>query len=644
MTTELDKNAGFVIGTAGHIDHGKSSLVLALSGKDPDRLAEEKERGITITLGFAELDLGEGIHASVVDVPGHDRFVREMISGATGIDIALLCIAADDGIMPQTKEHLAVLELLGVPSLVVALTKCDKVEDEWADEISKDVEKFLASTIYKGSKIVKVSSKEMSGLDELRGALRELTNNSTRRIYGEIVRQPVDRSFTIKGSGTVVTGTLWSGSIRTDDTLEILPSKKRARVRSIQEHDLPQEIAYAGNRVALNLNGVSTDEVRPGCMLATPGAIEPSDVFNVELTYISTPEEKKPLKSGTEVHLSHGTKEICARVFLFNGQKKTEPGSRVFAQIRADEKLPVSWCDRFIIRSYSPVTVIGGGTILQSHPRRNTNIKDGEMKLLEALRSYDEVEISRTAFELQQYPVTPKELAKYCGLSEQSCHTAIIKLISTGKATCMGEDPCVCAAKPVINRCQNVLESALRRFHLKNPNATGISKDSLKEQAFGRMDDAVFNALLATLVDRGDIVIAGGQISHTTAGMGAKNALAEARAQVSIVLQKNYQNPPFIKEIAGKAKIDTKLCQKALNAMEADGEIVRVGKDFYFHKDAIEKLKIIVVNAIKQGSSSVADLKAAMNTSRKFAVPLLEYFDEQNITKREGDGRVLVEK
>lgn len=644
MATELDKKAGFVIGTAGHIDHGKSSLVLALSGKDPDRLAEEKERGITITLGFAELDLGEGVHASVVDVPGHERFVREMISGATGIDIALLCIAADDGVMPQTKEHLAVLELLGIPSLVVALTKCDMVDDEWADAMVTDVQKFLEPSVYSGAEVVKVSSKEMKGLDELRSALRKLTTNTTRHIYGEIARQPVDRSFTIKGAGTVITGTLWSGSIRVDDTLEILPSKKRARVRSIQEHDISQKIAYAGNRVALNLNGVSTDEVKPGCMLATPGAIEPSDVFNVELAYISTPEDKKPLKTGTEVHLSHGTKEICGRVLLFNGKKTIEPGTRAFAQIRLDEKLPVSWRDRFIIRSYSPVTVIGGGTVLQSHPRRNTNIKDGEMELLKALRSSDEVEISRTAFELQQYPITPSELAKYCGLSEQACHTAIIKLISTGKATCMGEDPCVCAAKPVINRCQNILESALKRFHTKNPNATGISKDSLKEQAFGRMDNAVFNALLASLVERGDIVVAGGEISHTTAGMGAKNVLAKAREKVSIVLQKSYQNPPFIKDIAAKAKLDTKVCQKALTAMEADGEIIRIGKDFYFHKDAIEKLKIIVVNAIKQGNTSVADLKSAMNTSRKFAVPLLEYFDSQNITKREGDGRVLVEK
>lgn len=644
MENSLNKKCGFVIGTAGHIDHGKSSLVLAMSGKDPDRLKEEKKRGITITLGFAEVDLGDDIKASIVDVPGHERFVREMISGATGIDVALLCVAADDGIMPQTREHLSVIELLGVPSLVVAITKCDLADEAWISAVEDDIKNMLSTTQYAKSKIIRVSSKDKTGIDELKSTLREASKNITKEIYGEIVRQPVDRSFVINGVGTVITGTLWSGAIRENDTLEILPSHKKARVRSIQEHDKPVKIAYAGNRVALNLNGVSKEEVSPGCMIASPGAIEPSNVFNVELTYIGTDKNQNPLKTGTEVHISHGTKETCGRILLFNGEKELAANQKTFAQIRCDEKLPVSWRDKFIIRSYSPVTVIGGGTILQSHPRRNTNLKDGELELLEALRTTDEVEISRTAFQLQQYPITPSELSKYCGLSEQACHVAIIKLISTGKATCLGEDPCVCAAKPVINRCQNILESALKRFHTKNPNATGISKESLKEQAFGRMDDAVFTALLQNLQEKGDIIISGGEISHSSAGLGAKNALNDAKKKISIVLQKSDQNPPFIKDIAASAKIDSKLAQKALTALEKDGEIVRIGKDFYFHKDAIEKLKIIVESAIKNGSSSVADLKTAMNTSRKFAVPILEYFDKVGLTRREGDGRVLVSK
>lgn len=641
MADEVKNAPSFIIGTAGHIDHGKSSLVLALSGKDPDRLAEEKERGITITLGFAELKLPGGIHAGVVDVPGHERFVREMIAGATGIDIALLCIAADDGIMPQTKEHLSVLELLGVQTCVVALTKCDTVDDEWADVVAKDVENYLVPTPYAGCEIIKVSSKTGRGLEELKEALVRAYKKTQRHILGETARQPIDRVFTIKGAGTVITGTLWAGSIRLDDTLEILPTRKKTRVRSIQIHDVPQQIAYAGNRVALNLNGVSTDDVRPGYMLASPGTIQPTDVFDVDFKYIASPETSKPLKSGSDVHVSHGTKETVGRILFLNGQKEIKAGESAFAQIRTNEKLPVSYRDRFVIRSYSPVEVIGGGTVLRCHPRRKTNLKDQEIKLLEALKSTDEDAIVAAAFEMQQQPITARTLGRFCGLPQDDVKVALIKMREVDKSVCVDPKCGIFATKPVFNSCLNTIESALKRFHTKEPKATGVTKEHLKELSFSHIDNVVFDALLGRLEERGVIFINNGEISHTSAGAGAKAALNDANSKVLAVLNEAGQNPPFIKDIAGLAKLDTKMCSKSLTALEGEGKIVRVGKDFYFPADVMQDLKSKIISAIKGGAGSVAELKDALNTSRKYAVPILEHFDNEGVTRREGDVRVL---
>ena len=639
MSDETKTNV--VIGTAGHIDHGKSSLVLALSGKDPDRLAEEKERGITITLGFAELKLPDGIHAGVVDVPGHERFVREMIAGATGIDVALLCIAADDGIMPQTREHLNVLRLLGVPTCVVALTKCDTVDEDWADVIAADVKNYMIGTPYEGCDIVKVSSKTGMGLDELKSSLAKACKGTTHHILGDTARQPIDRVFTIKGAGTVITGTLWSGSIRIDDTLEILPTRKKTRVRSIQIHDVPKKVAEAGNRVALNLVGVSTDDVRPGYMLSTPNTIKPTDTFDVEFTYVASADGAKGLKSGASVHVAHGTREVVGRLLLFNGKKEVLPGEKVFAQIRENEKLPVSYLDRYVVRSYSPVEVIGGGTVLRAHPRRKTNIKENEMKLIEALAKRNQDEIVACAFEMQTQPITPKSLSMFCGIPEDDCKVSLIKLKEVDKSVCVDNKCCIFATKEIFNNCLNTIESALKRFHAKEPSATGISKEHLKELSFNHIDSEVFDALLNRLVERGAIFVNGGEISHSSAGAGAKAVQNEAEEKIIKLLKSADQNPPFIKDISGLCKLDTKICSKALTSLESRGEIVRIGKDFYFEKSVIERMKELVKTTLLNGEGTVANLKSAMNTSRKFAVPILEHFDKLGFTKREGDIRVL---
>ena len=311
MTTESKRD--LVLGTAGHIDHGKSTLVQALTGTDPDRLSEEKQRGITIELGFAQLELPDGSAMGVVDVPGHERFVRQMIAGSTGIDVALLCIAADDGIMPQTEEHLAVLQLLAVPTCVVALTKCDLVDEEWALFMEDEVRTRLAGTPYATAAIVPVSARTGQGLDMLREAIQLAARGTAGRAEQEAMRLPVDRSFTIKGAGTVVTGTLWSGIAHVGDEVEVLPSGLRTRIRGIQMHGQAVEQASSGHRTALNLNAVTTDDVRPGSFICTPDAVTPTDHFDVDITYLGLPDQDKPLETGCRVHVAHGTTECIGR-------------------------------------------------------------------------------------------------------------------------------------------------------------------------------------------------------------------------------------------------------------------------------------------------------------------------------------------
>ena len=322
-----------VLGTAGHIDHGKSSLVRALTGVDPDRLEEEKRRGITITLGFAQLALPDGRAVGVVDVPGHEKFVKHMIAGATGIDVALLVIAADDGVMPQTVEHVAVLQTLGITRCVVALTKIDLVDDEWRAFMKGEVEAWLANTAYAHAPVIEVSSKTGEGLDELKSALQAECDKAEHVKHGSLLRLPVDRVFTIKGAGTVVTGTLWSGTARPGDEIEILPEGARTRIRSVQMHNQPVEAAPAGNRVALNLNNVKTDEVHVGDMLCAPASIEPTDQIDVRLTYIDVAGTGKPLATGARMHVAHGTREVLGRVLLCDKVPQLAPGGSVYAQM-----------------------------------------------------------------------------------------------------------------------------------------------------------------------------------------------------------------------------------------------------------------------------------------------------------------------
>ena len=632
-----------VLGTAGHIDHGKSSLVLALTGTDRDRLAEEKQRGITIELGFARLVLTDGMKLGVVDVPGHERFVRQMIAGSTGIDLALLCIAADDGVMPQTTEHLAVLELLGIHTCVVALTKTDLVDEEWALFMAEEVRGRLSGTPYADAEIVPVSSRTGAGLPELQAALSRATRTTRRSKAGERLRLPVDRVFSIKGAGTVVTGTLWSGTAQTGAEVEVLPSGLRTRVRSVQVHGAPVERAEAGHRVALNLNAVSTDEVRPGDFLAAPGTASATDHFDASLSYLGVPGKGKPLASGARVHVAHGTREVTGRVLLMDGQASLAAGEHAYAQIRLDEPLPVAWRDRFVVRSYSPVHVIGGGVVLRAHPRRTTTLAPGAEALLDALRAGDEMNVARTAFALASAPVSAAELARLSGLEEDAAAReleamansgSVVRLVSGGRVVRY-------ATASLLQKQRSAIENALLKFHVENPSATGIAKEALRQRCLARVDASCFDALLDNAVAHGAAVVAGGEASHPKAGAGARKLEEQAATQLRDMLATAAGAPPTVGDLIATSGLDASLAHRALGNLEKQGLVRRINADFYFDAAALAAFEQAARTCLSASPATAAELKDAMGTSRKYAIPLLEYFDAQAITRREGDTRVL---
>lgn len=642
----MEKHAHLILGTAGHIDHGKSSLVKALTGVDPDRLTEEKLRGITIELGFAQLKLPDGTHLGVVDVPGHERFVRQMISGASGIDIALLCVAADDSIMPQTEEHLTILQLLDIKSCVIALTKADLVDEEWLEFAREEIQNRLASTPYTEAPLIATSSKTGQGIDELRNTLQAVAHKHLKTTRGTVLRLPVDRVFSIKGSGTVITGTLWSGTVSPDDEVEILPTGKKARVRSIQVHGESCEKAEAGNRVALNLNGITTEDICPGDFLAAPASLTPTDRFDAYFTYLDSANSGKPLESGTRIHLAHGTREVIGRILFINHPEALKPQESTLVQIRLEEPLTVSRKDRFVVRSYSPVAVLGGGHVLRSHPRRRTRLNKEETALLEMLEQGNETSIIKAAVGLEKTPFTVKSLATSLEISSQTIQKTLDDLTEGGTLSTLGDSTRSFwyLSASTFRQLMTKIENILIAFHSENPDQPGISKNALMQRLNKHMNPLAFDALISEAQKAGKIIIGNGTISHPKAGAGAKEAEKQAGAALLQQLTTAAQAPPTAQDLITQSGIESGLAQRALTSLEKQGSITRITKELYFEIKTYEQLLGKAKMYLKEhGKASAADLKEAMGISRKYAIPLLEHFDSLHITTRDGDERCLTQ-
>lgn len=636
----------FIIGTAGHIDHGKSTLVKALTGSDPDRLKEEKQRGITIELGFAELDLPGGIMAGIVDVPGHEKFIRQMIAGASGIDVALVCIACDDGVMPQTREHLAVLQLLDIPACIVALTKCDIVDADWQKLVQEEIRNELNSTIYKNAPIIPISALNNTGLEELKKALADYAQSTEQDTSSANVRMPIDRVFTIKGAGTVITGTLWQGTVHENDELELLPEKQIVRVRGVQIHGRNVELSTPGTRTALNLTGLDKKELHPGDFLVTPGTLQASDRFDAQFTYDPILSAKKPLKSGTHIRISHGTREVIGRLLLMNNNESLDPGETTFVQIRLDTPLPLSRSDHFVVRLLSPARVIGGGKVLNPHPRRRTILTKNDNDLLDALVKNDEKHICAAIIDSSTVPVSLQEIEHITGYSQKKIRDTLTHQ-TTGKGKPLylvlkNSGKFYFARKPIIQKLVATLENILLEFHANNPSELGISKGALEQQFPYHIEHACFEALLKEALVHNKLILQDGKVSHPQASAGARSLEAKAAQTIESILSSYDKTPPTIDVLIAESGLNTTKGSQAILTLEKLGKVKRISKTLCFTQQTLDSFWTNTKAYLEEhGSGTATQLKEAMGTSRKYAIPLLEYFDAQKLTIRQQDMRTL---
>lgn len=626
-----------VLGTAGHIDHGKSALVKALTGTDPDRLPEEKERGVTIELGFAQLTLPSGTRMSVVDVPGHERFVRQMVAGATGIDVVLLVVAADDGVMPQTREHLAIIDLLGISRGVVAITKADLADDAWISMVRDDIEGLLRGTSIEGAPIVAVSARTGAGLDELRAAIDTIAAEAPKRHTDLPMRLPIDRVFTIAGAGTVVTGTLWSGTIARDDAVEVLPSGRSGRVRGVQVHSQPVATAGAGSRVAVNIAGLDKDEISRGDMLAAPGTLQTTDRFDALFTYL--PGNERPFASGTRVHVHHGTREVLGRVLLADDVRQIAPGGRAFAQVRLEEPLSPRYDDRFIVRSYSPVYTIGGGVVLDVLPPRRTRLRASERELLEALAAHDLSGASSGLLASRGVPMTSAEVTSALGLPRarvaDDLNRAKLERLKVGPDTYF-------ITPEGLEHLLDGIVARLLEFHERNPLATGLAAGALRDLVDRRVAPRVFDAVLELAANRGLVRLTEGQVRHPQAAAAALAEEDAALEALAPILEAQQLAPGTVAELAGIAGVDVGVARKALTKLVASGAVVRLGPELHFAASAVAAAQARIEEYLRLHPTMLAkEARDILGTSRKYVVPLLEYFDAHGVTKREGDTRTL---
>lgn len=626
-----------IIGTAGHIDHGKTVLIKALTGVNTDRLAEEQKRGISIDLGFAEFTLPSGRVAGVVDVPGHEAFIKNMLAGATGFDVALIVVAADDGIMPQTREHVDIINLLGVTRAVFAVTKTDLVDAEMVELVEEDIKDLIKDTPLAGSPIVPVSAPTGAGIKELLDILDKTAGELEERGSAGVFRLPIDRVFTLKGTGTVVTGTLWSGSLKPDTNGVILPSDVPVRVRSVQVHGHPVERAAAGSRVAVNLPGVNKEAVERGDVLVPAGAWRPSYMIDTEFRLLA--DTPAPLKNWTRVRVHHGTAEVMGRVVLLDAEV-LEPGGRAYVQFRLEKPIVAVRGDRFIVRSYSPMLTIGGGEIIFGHGRRRKRFDEGGIAILDAAYAGDVPLELNLMLDRRGVPIADDELRQLTDLAPEELRPAMESLVKEGKATTVKGDKPYYMSAGARDKLTGRIVAGVRAHLAANPLEGGMNKETVKTKWLRRLDPKAAGAVLAEMVKSGDIALLGDVVTDPKHAGGAEQA--KIAAGFEELLLRNGLNPPSVAELQNEFKLSAKEVQTVLAALRKDGKAIQVAPGVWLHAAAVNRAADDARAFLKEhGQMTVAEFRDAAGTSRKYAVPLLEYFDREKITRRDGDNRVL---
>jgi selenocysteine-specific elongation factor len=628
-----------IVGTAGHIDHGKSSLVEALTGTHPDRLEEEKRRGITIDLGFAFLEL-DGVRFGFVDVPGHERFVSNMLAGAAGIDILLLVIAADESIKPQTREHFDICRLLGVKRGLVALTKSDLVDADAAGLVRLEVEEYLRESFLQDAPIIPVSAKTQAGLPELKKALLDIAQEAAGKSAAQYFRLPIDRAFAIKGFGAVVTGTLISGSVAAGDEVELFPGNQRLRVRGVQSGGKTAERAAAGQRTAVNLAGIEHTALRRGMTLAAPTKFRATRRVDVRLELL--PSAPK-LKQRNRVHFHAGTAETVGEIFLY-GQSDLAPGQSALAQLRLQDEILVLPSDRFIVRQFSPVITIGGGVVLDPLARRPTLRDTTRAEFLATLEGGNHLDILAAMTGRAVMGLGLPELIARTGWPEQQLRAAADKLVATARAKNVGPEPLVLVAGKLFEETRQKIAARVEKFHKENPLLPGITREDLRSSLGRRVRPETFRAALEELVQQKKLETQGEIVKRVGSAISLEPEEARAKEQIETAFAGAGLAVPALKEVLSKLPVETKRAERILQMLLRDKSLVRVTPELIFHRDALAQLRDLLSRYKKTKGEriSVPVFKELTGITRKYAIPLLEYLDRERVTRRAGDERVIL--
>ena len=628
-----------IVGTAGHIDHGKSSLVRALTGTNPDRLKEEQVRGITIDLGFARMDMYD-VQIGFVDVPGHEKFVKNMLAGVGGIDFVLLVVAADESLMPQTREHFDICRLLGITSGIVVITKIDMVDEEMVELVTEEVRDAVKGSFLENAEILPVSSKTGRGVDQLKAAIHDLSVSVRPRPSNRLLRLPIDRAFSIRGFGTVLTGTLTAGEVQKDQEIELIPGGLTAKVRGVQVHGDLTGRAISGQRTALNLQGVDLNEIERGMVVTVPRTFNATQMLDVRLSLLAN---SKPLKHLVKVRFHQGTKETLARVAL-SGQDSLASGETSYAQLRLDEPVFCLHGDTFIIRRFSPTVTIGGGLILHPNPSKHKSTDRGA---IEALRKLDGGDIESKIPVLlaidAKRAITLKELNSLLGfpVSELAC---VCKKLSDAKKIVMLPASSPILILPAVT--ESLEESTLSQvaaFHKKNPLHKGLSKEELRKRFYDDMPLEVFRYCLDSLVKKRRIMF----LDEAVSLYGRETKLSDESEKVQKMIEAALVNaavqPPTLAELQNSLNADCEEIKRIFFWMVKEKQLVKIAEDIVYLRTTLDEIKQRIKEKFAPGSKlGVADFKDVFGITRKHAIPLLEFLDREKFTRRLGADRIIL--
>jgi len=633
-----------ILGTAGHVDHGKTSLIRALTGIDTDRLKEEKERGITIELGFAYLDLPCGHRLGIVDVPGHERFVKNMVAGASGLDLVAFIVAADEGIMPQTREHFEICRLLGIQRGLIVITKKDMVEPDWLELVTDDVRTFFAGSFLEDAPLLTVSSTTGEGIEEVRNTLDRLVAASDFTEAQGPFRLPVDRVFSMKGFGTVITGTAISGRIKTGEDLMLYPSRKTGKIRGIQVHGKDTQEAEAGHRTAINIQGLEKDAVNRGEMAAAVDCLQPSYLLDVHFFYLES--AKKAYKNRNRVRIHLGTAEIMGRIVLLHDEE-LEPGAETNAQILLEEQVGCWPGDRYVVRSYSPIHTIGGGMIFNGSPRKRKRFRRENNEIFATYRENNQENLALLHIRESSYNgLTLDRLAVKMGVFGNRLKKIVQHPLSSRKIILIEQEKQRMVSTTVYEKLAEKLRAVLAAYHEENPLKTGLPKEELRALLYRGLDQRLFQFLLNDLQKKEEIVQDQALLRLSAHKVSLKEDEKILRRELETFYKQADLAPPTMKEVMAQfGKYPQELIKEVLAILVRDEALTKVTEELYFYRPSLESLREkLVVLLVKDGEIDTPAFKDLTGLSRKFTIPLLEYFDKTKVTIRVGDKRILREK